>query len=71
MYSNFFCKSPYINLYDKPTYSSKVVSQILYGEKFRILSKKNNWIKIKTSFDNYVGFIKDNKFNQKFKPTNK
>ncbi len=68
---NNFLKQSVANIYSKPSSNSDVSSQILYGEKFRILSKKNNWIKIKTSFDNYVGFIKDNKFNQKFKPTNK
>ena len=33
--------------------------------------KKKKWIKIKTNFDNYIGFIKKNKFNQKFNPTHK
>jgi len=67
---NFFNHSV-SNIYLKPSSSSDVSSQILYGEKFKILSKKKNWIKIKTSFDNYIGFIKNNKFNQNFKPTNK
>ena len=57
------------NIQVKPSLNSEVSSQILYGEKFKILSKKKNWIKIKTKFDNYVGFIKKNKFNQNFKPT--
>ena len=70
MKNNFFNYSV-ANIYSKPSSNSDVSSQILYGEKFKILSKKNNWIKIKTSFDNYVGFIKKNKFNQNFKPTNK
>ena len=70
MKNNFFNHSV-TNIYSKPSSNSDVSSQILYGEKFKILSKKENWIKIKTSFDNYVGFIKKNKFNQTFKPTNK
>ena len=70
MKNNFFHYSV-TNIYSKPSSNSDVCSQILYGEKFKILSKKKNWIKIKTSFDNYVGFIKKNKFNQNFKPTNK
>jgi hypothetical protein len=68
--NNFFNHSV-TNIYSKPSSNSDVSSQILYGEKFKILSKKENWIKIKTSFDNYVGFIKKNKFNKNFKPTNK
>ncbi len=70
MKSNFFNYSV-ANIYSKASSNSEVSSQILYGEKFKILSKKKNWYKIKTSFDNYVGYIKKNKFNQNFKPTNK
>ena len=61
MKNNFFNYSV-ANIYSKPSYNSDVSSQILYGEKFKILSKKKRWIKIKTSYDNYVGFIKKSKF---------
>ena len=71
MHNNFFCKSPYINLYDRPSYNSKISSQILYGEKFKILLKKNNFFKIKNSYDNYVGYIKSSNYINKFKPTHK
>ena len=70
MKNNFFNLSV-ANIYSKPSSNSEVTSQILYGEKFKILYKKNNWVKIKTSFDNYVGFIKNTKFNQNFRPTEK
>ena len=70
MKNNFF-NSPLANINLKPSLSSEVISQILYGEKFKILSKKKGWVKIKTSFDNYIGFIRKNKFNQNFRPTNK
>jgi hypothetical protein len=34
--------------------------------------KKKGWLKIKTNFDNYIGYIKKtNKFNQNFKPNYK
>ena len=70
MKNNFFNYSV-ANIYSKPSSNSDVSSQILYGERFKILSKKKEWIKIKTSYDNYVGFIKQNQFNQNLKPTNK
>ena len=70
MKNNFFNK-PSTNIYLKPYSNSEVTSQILYGEKFKILSKKKNWIKIKTNYDNYIGFIKKDKFYNKFTPTNK
>ena len=71
MHSNFFCKSSHLNLYKKPSYKSKISSQILYGEKFRILLKKKKFIKVKTSYDNYVGYIKSSNYINKFKPTHK
>jgi len=68
--NNFF-NSPVANIYLKPFLNSEVTSQILFGEKFKILSKKNNWLKIKTYYDNYVGYIKQNKFFKKFEPNKK
>ena len=61
MQNNFFCNNPYINLYDRPSYGSKIRSQILYGEKFKILKKEKNFIKIRTKYDNYIGYIKSSK----------
>ena len=58
-----------INIYEEPKTKSKLSSQILYGEKFKIIYKKNNWLKIKTSYDNYVGYIKKKKFSTKSNPT--
>ncbi len=71
MHNNFFCKSSHLNLYKKPSYKSKIDSQILYGEKFRILLKKKKFIKVKTSYDNYIGYIKSSNHINKFKPTHK
>ncbi len=68
---NKFFNHPVANIYSKPLSNSDVSSQILYGEKFKILSKNKNWVKIKTDFDNYIGYIKVNKFNQNFNPTDK
>ena len=66
---NNFLNISVTNIYSKPSLKSEVTSQILYGEKFKVLSKKRNWVKIKTSFDNYIGFIKENKFYENFKPS--
>ena len=70
MKNNFFNKS-IGNINSRPFLNSEVTSQILYGEKFKILSKSKGWVKIKTKYDNYTGFIKCQKFLKKFKPTNK
>jgi len=69
--NNFYNKNTYINLYEKPSYKSKISSQIIYGEKFKILSKKKGWLKIKTAFDKYVGYTKNIKYSNKFSPTHK
>lgn len=67
MKNNFF-KLPVGNINSKPSPNSEVTSQILYGENFKIISKRKGWLKIKTVYDNYVGFIKQGKYNQNFKP---
>ena len=69
--SNFYFIGNYSNIYKKPSRKSEVTSQIIYGEKFKILSKNKSWIKIKTLFDNYKGFIKNSKYVEKFKPNYK
>ena len=61
-----FLNIPFCNIHSQPSTKSEISSQILYGEKFRILNKKKNWIRIQTSFDRYKGFIKLKKFNEKF-----
>jgi len=69
--NNFFCDNPYINLYDRPSYNSKIRSQILYGEKFNILKKGKNFVKIRTKYDNYIGYIKPSKHLSNFVGTHK
>jgi len=56
------------NIYEKPYKNSKLSSQMIYGETFKVLNIKKNWIKIKTVNDNYIGFIKKKNFFQKFTP---
>ncbi|MDC3180063.1 NlpC/P60 family protein [Candidatus Pelagibacter sp.] len=70
MKNNFLNKSV-ANVYFKPSSNSEVVSQILYGEKFKILLKRKKYLKIKTHYDNYIGYIKKDKFLKNFKPSHK
>ena len=70
MKSNFL-NSSLTNIYSKPSSNSEVLSQILYGEKFKILNKKKGWVKIKTNYDNYIGYIKNDNFYENFKPEQK
>ena len=59
MKNNYFFKKKFSNIYRKASKKSEVTSQILYGEKFNILSKSKKWIKIKSLFDNYMGYIEN------------
>jgi len=69
--SNFYFTGNFSNIHKKPSKKSEVTSQIIYGEKFKILSKNKDWIKIKTSFDNYKGFIRNSKYVEEFSPNYK
>ena len=71
MQNNFYFIGNFSNIYRKPSSFSEVISQIIYGEKFKILSKTRSWIKIKSSFDNYVGYIKKSKYIKNFNPSYK
>ena len=71
MKSNCFYNKPLSNVYKKPSEVSEVTSQIIYGESFKVLSKNKNWLRIKTLFDNYIGYIKDENYTENHNPTHK
>ena len=62
---------PIINVYTKKSTKSKLSTQLLYGETFKILKKNKSWVKIKNDQDNYQGFIKRKKFSFNQKNTHK
>ena len=43
-----------IDIYEQPKINSKRTAQMIYGEKFKRIKKRNNWIEIKTSYDNVI-----------------
>tara|TARA_Y100001958_G_C21124209_1_gene467424 strand:+ start:113 stop:859 length:747 start_codon:yes stop_codon:yes gene_type:complete len=69
--NNFYFIGTYSNIYKEPSSYSEVTSQILYGEKFKIISKNKNWIKVKTISDNYVGYVKNLRFIDNLYPSYK
>ena len=71
MQNNYYSTYPCINIYERPSTNSKISSQIIYGEKFKVLRKIKSFLKIRTSYDKYTGYIKDKNFIKKFKPTHK
>jgi hypothetical protein len=60
-----------LNLYKKRDLKSEVVTQILYGDNFKILEQSSSWIKIKNDLDNYKGYIENKKFSSNCKNTHK
>ena len=63
--------APVANLYKKASIKSEVVSQILFGERFTILSRSGKWLKIRIIEDGYKGYIKKNSYYSNIKPTHK
>lgn len=49
-----------IPLRHEPSDPSELVSQVLYGDCFKVLEQRKKWSKIRLAFDNYEGWI-DNK----------
>ena len=60
-----------LNIYKKKNLKSEIVTQILYGDTFKILEKSSYWIKIKNDIDNYKGYIKNKKYPYNHKNTHK
>ena len=54
------CNLSIVPLRDEPTDTSELVSQMLYGEVFKILEQRKSWSKIRLAFDSYEGWV-DNK----------
>ena len=54
------CLLSIVRMRAEPKDTSELVSQVIYGESFKIIEQRTNWSLIKLSFDNYNGWI-DNK----------
>ena len=61
----------FINIYKKKNLKSEVVSQLLYGDTFKIIKKENRWSKIKVIYDKYQGYIENKKFSSNENNTHK
>ena len=56
-----------INLYKTSSYKSKIVTQMIYGESFKVINKYSKWMKIQIKEDKYIGYIKKKKIYSLFK----
>lgn len=54
------CNLSIVSLHKEASHVSEMVSQVLFGEHFKVLEKRKKWSKIRLQFDSYEGYI-DNK----------
>ncbi len=54
------CNLSIVPLRDEPANASELISQVLYGEVFKVLEQRKSWSKIRLAFDTYEGWV-DNK----------
>ncbi|MEY8849323.1 NlpC/P60 family protein [Psychroserpens sp. XS_ASV72] len=54
------CNLSIVPLRAEPSDSTELVSQVLYGELFKVLEQRKSWSRIRLAYDNYEGWI-DNK----------
>ncbi len=64
-------KSLFLNVYKKKNIKSEIVTQLVYGDSFKIIKRLGSWTKIKNYSDNYKGYIKNKKFFPNEKNTHK
>jgi cell wall-associated NlpC family hydrolase len=53
----YICENVFVPLRSGPSHKSEMLSQVLFGERYRIIDQVGSWIKIETFFDNYSGWI--------------
>jgi cell wall-associated NlpC family hydrolase len=53
----FICENVFVPLRSGPSHRAEMLSQVLFGEKYRILDQAGHWTKVETCFDNYSGWL--------------
>jgi len=58
------CNLSIVPLRIEPCDRSEMISQVLFGEHFKILETRKKWSKIRIAFDNYEGWIDVNQYEE-------
>jgi len=58
------CNLSIVPLRLEPTDKSELVSQVLYGEFFKVLEQRKSWSRIRLHFDKYEGWIDNKQFKE-------
>ncbi len=53
----YICENVFVPLRSGPSHKSEMLSQVLFGEKYKILEKSGHWMKVETIFDKYQGWL--------------
>lgn len=56
------CNLSIVPLRSEPSDTSELVSQVLYGELFKVLESRQKWSRIRLDFDRYEGWIDNKQF---------
>src|SRR5699024_1995960 len=59
-----FCNLNCVPVRKENTDTSEMVTQILFGDHFKILEKQKKWSRIRIAFDNYEGRIDNKQYQQ-------
>ncbi len=51
------CRLGIVPVRKSPSDSSEMVTQLIYGDHFEVLTKQKNWLQIRIAFDQYEGWI--------------
>jgi len=53
----YICENVFVPLRSGPSHKNEMLSQVLFGEKYRVTDQAGSWMKIETIFDSYTGWI--------------
>lgn len=56
------CNLSIVPLRSAPSNQVELISQVLFGEHFKVLEKRKDWSKIRLAFDTYEGWIDNKQF---------
>jgi len=58
------CNLSIIPLRSESSESSEMISQVLFGEHFKVLEKRKNWSKVRLQFDGHEGYLDNKQFEE-------
>ncbi len=57
MINESICNQAFVAIRSEPSEKAEMVTQVLFGETFKVLEYDENWAKIQLDFDGYIGWM--------------